>query len=58
MRRLREMAQRVGVWGSKQKCLEHLSELVSQGAQHLLLNPVYDYTEHMELFAEEMIPEL
>ena len=53
-----EMAQRVGVWGSKQKCLERLSELVSQGAQHLLLNPVYDYTEHMELFAEEMIPEL
>ena len=53
-----EMAQRVGVWGSRQKCLERLSELVGQGAQHLLLNPVYDYMEHMELFAEEMIPEL
>ena len=53
-----QMAQRVCVWGSRQKCLELLSELVSQGAQHLLLNPVYDYMEHMELFAEEMIPEL
>ena len=52
------MAKRVCVWGSEQKCLDHLAELVQAGAQHLLLNPLYDSMEHMELFSERLIPNL
>jgi alkanesulfonate monooxygenase SsuD/methylene tetrahydromethanopterin reductase-like flavin-dependent oxidoreductase (luciferase family) len=47
-----EMAARVSLWGSKQECTEKLNELVLAGAQHLMLNPVFDEMEQLELLAE------
>jgi probable F420-dependent oxidoreductase len=52
------MAARVAVWGSKAECLDKLGELVKAGAQHLMLNPVFDEMEHLELLAQEIVPHL
>lgn len=53
-----EMAPRVSVWGSRDECLERLGELVRAGARHLLLNPVFDEMEHLELLAEQVLNRL
>ena len=53
-----DMASRVAVWGSKAECLDRLGELVKAGAQHLMLNPVFDEMEHVELLAREIMPQL
>jgi alkanesulfonate monooxygenase SsuD/methylene tetrahydromethanopterin reductase-like flavin-dependent oxidoreductase (luciferase family) len=51
-----EMAPRVSIFGSRQECVDRLGELVRAGAQHLLLDPVYDHVEQMELLAAEVVP--
>jgi probable F420-dependent oxidoreductase len=53
-----DMAPQVSVWGSRKECLDKLSELVRAGAQHLMLNPVFDELEHLELLAREVMPHL
>ena len=53
-----DMAPKVSVWGSRDECLNKLGELVQAGAQHLMLNPVFDEMEHLELLAQEVVPKL
>jgi probable F420-dependent oxidoreductase len=53
-----EMAARVSVWGSVAECVDKLGQLVRAGAKHLLLNPVFDEIEQLELFAAEFLPHL
>jgi alkanesulfonate monooxygenase SsuD/methylene tetrahydromethanopterin reductase-like flavin-dependent oxidoreductase (luciferase family) len=53
-----DMASRVAVWGSKAECLDQLGALVKAGAQHLMLNPVFDEMQHVELLAQEIVPYL
>ena len=53
-----DMATRVSIWGSRAECTDKLGELVQAGAQHLLLNPVFDELEHIELLAREVVPHL
>jgi probable F420-dependent oxidoreductase len=53
-----EMAPRVCVWGSRAECANRLQELISAGARHLLLNPVFDELEQMEIIASELLPRL
>jgi len=53
-----EMATQVSIWGSRDEVLDKLGELVQAGAQHLLLDPVYNLTEHLNLLAEEIVPHL
>jgi probable F420-dependent oxidoreductase len=53
-----ELGTRVAVYGGRQECLEKLAAIVSAGAGLLLLNPVFDEMEHLELFAEALIPAL
>jgi len=53
-----EMGSRVSVWGSRAECIDKLGELVRAGAKHLLLNPVFDELEHLELLAQAVIPHL
>ncbi len=53
-----DMASRVCIWGSRDECLDKLGTLVKAGAQHLMLNPVFDEMEHLELLAEEVVPHL
>lgn len=53
-----DMASRDAIWGGHAECLDKVAEIVEAGAQHLLLNPVFDETEHLELLAEEIVPKL
>lgn len=53
-----DMASRVSIWGSRAECIDKLGEIVRAGAQHLLLNPVFDEMEHLELLASDVIPKL
>ncbi len=53
-----EMAPRVSIWGSRAECIDKLGELVRAGARHLMLNPVFDELEHLELLAREVMPHL
>jgi len=53
-----DMASRVSVWGSRAECAEKLAALVRAGARHLMLNPVFDEMEQMEVLANEVIPAL
>jgi probable F420-dependent oxidoreductase len=53
-----DMAARVSIWGSVAECVDKLGELVRAGAKHLLLNPVFDEMEHLELLAAEVLARL
>jgi len=53
-----DMAPRVSIYGSRTECVDKLGALVRAGAQHLLLDPVYDHVEQMELLATEVVPAL
>jgi probable F420-dependent oxidoreductase len=53
-----DMAPQVSIFGSRAECVDKLGELVKAGAQHLLLDPVYDHVEQMELLAAEVVPAL
>ena len=53
-----DMAPRVSIWGSKEECLNKLVELVQAGAQHLMLNPVFDEMTHLQQLGEEVVPKL
>ncbi len=53
-----DMASNVSIWGSRDECLNKLGELVAAGAQHLMLNPVFDEMEHVELLAQDILPKL
>lgn len=51
-----DLADRVAVWGSAEECVERLREIVAAGARLLLLNPVCDMMEQMEVLASEVVP--
>lgn len=53
-----DMAVRVSIWGGRAECVDKLGELVRAGAQHFLLNPVFDEMEHLELLARDVVPHL
>jgi len=53
-----DWASRMSIWGSPAECTDKLGTLVQAGAQHLLLNPVFDDLEHVELLARDVIPHL
>ncbi len=46
-----EMTSQVAIWGSAGSCFERIDEIIDTGAQHLLLNPVFDYDEHLSTLA-------
>ena len=48
----------VAVYGSPAECVEQLGEVLSMEPQLVLLSPVSDYMEQMELLAQEVIPKL
>lgn len=53
-----DMAPRVSIWGGVAECVDKLGELVRAGAQHFLLNPVFDEMQHLEQLASDLIPRL
>ena len=55
---VRDRALAVGVYGSVEECIDTLGEMVSTGIELLLLHPVFDVSEQMELLAKEVCPRL
>ena len=53
-----ELATEVCVWGGPEECVDRLGEIVSAGVGFLMLNPVFDEMEHLELFASRIAPKL
>lgn len=53
-----EMASEVSVWGSVDACIEGLQEVIDAGAEMLMLNPVFDYDEHLETLMSQVGPAL
>jgi probable F420-dependent oxidoreductase len=53
-----DMAPLVSIWGGVAECVDKLSELVRAGAQHFLLNPVFEDMEHLEKLATDVMPRI
>jgi probable F420-dependent oxidoreductase len=53
-----QMAEEVSVWGPPEDCAEGLKQVVAAGARLLMLNPVFDELEQLEVFASEIAPKL
>lgn len=53
-----DMATEVSVLGSEEECVEGLGEVISEGIDLLMLNPVYDMTEQAQRLAEDILPKL
>ena len=53
-----EMGSEVSVWGSVDECADGLMEIVEAGAGTLMLNPVFDYEDHLERLVSEVAPKL
>ncbi len=53
-----ELAAQVAVWGDVDTCRAGLARVVEGGARLLMLNPVFDELEHLEIFARDLAPAL
>jgi alkanesulfonate monooxygenase SsuD/methylene tetrahydromethanopterin reductase-like flavin-dependent oxidoreductase (luciferase family) len=53
-----ELGPRVSIWGSSEECAEKIQAIVGAGAQHIVFNPMFDETEHLEICAKEIMPHL
>ena len=53
-----ELAAEVSVWGSADQCVAGLREITAAGARLLMLNPVFDELEQLEILAAEVVPRL
>ncbi len=53
-----DMASRVCVWGSVDRCIEGIQEVILAGADMVLLNQTFDDMEHLDRFTEEIVPRL
>lgn len=53
-----QMSEEVSIWGTPGECVDGLARVAAAGAGLLMLNPVFDEMEHLELFASEIAPKL
>ena len=53
-----ELAAAVSVWGEPAECVDRLAEIVAGGAGFLMLNPVFDELQQLEVFAAQLAPKL
>jgi probable F420-dependent oxidoreductase len=53
-----ELAAKVSVWGPVDDCVRGLREVVAAGARLIMLNPVFDEMEQLEVLAAEVAPRL
>ncbi len=51
-----DMGSAVSVWGDDETCANGLKEVVDAGAETLMLNPVFDYEDHLETLASDVGP--
>ncbi len=53
-----DMASDVSIWGSAARCVEQLAKVTEAGAEMVMLNPAFDDMEHLEVLAQEVIPNI
>jgi probable F420-dependent oxidoreductase len=53
-----QLAAEVSVWGSADQCVAGIQEVIAAGARLVMLNPVFDELEQLELLASEVAPRL
>ena len=53
-----QLAAEVSVWGSVDQCVVGIREVVAAGARLVMLNPVFDELEQLEVLAAEVAPRL
>jgi alkanesulfonate monooxygenase SsuD/methylene tetrahydromethanopterin reductase-like flavin-dependent oxidoreductase (luciferase family) len=53
-----ELAAGVSVWGSVDQVVAGLREVTAAGAELVMLNPVFDEVEQLEILAAEVVPRL
>jgi alkanesulfonate monooxygenase SsuD/methylene tetrahydromethanopterin reductase-like flavin-dependent oxidoreductase (luciferase family) len=53
-----ELAAEVSVWGSVDQVVAGLREVTTAGAELVMLNPVFDEVEQLEVLAAEVVPRL
>jgi probable F420-dependent oxidoreductase len=53
-----QMAEEVSIWGTPGECVDGLAQVVAAGAGMLMLNPVFDELEQLEVLASEIAPKL
>jgi len=53
-----DRADQVSVWGTADQVVEGLQEVISAGARLVILSPVFDGMEQMEILASEVVPRL
>jgi probable F420-dependent oxidoreductase len=53
-----ELAEQVCVWGDADACVEGLRAVIAAGAGFLMLNPVFDELEQIEILAADVAPRL
>lgn len=53
-----DLADRVALWGDAKEIIQGLQRIRAAGADHVLLNPVFDEGHHLELLAREIVPAL
>jgi alkanesulfonate monooxygenase SsuD/methylene tetrahydromethanopterin reductase-like flavin-dependent oxidoreductase (luciferase family) len=53
-----DLGTKVSIWGSAANCTEKIQEIVKAGAERIVLNPMFDEIEHLEICAKEIMPRL
>ena len=53
-----DLGPRVSIWGNAAEVAEKIQEIVNAGAQFIVFNPMFDETEHLEICAKEIMPQL
>jgi probable F420-dependent oxidoreductase len=53
-----DLGPRVSIWGSAAEVTEKIQQIVKAGAQFIVFNPMFDETEHLEICAKEIMPNL
>jgi probable F420-dependent oxidoreductase len=53
-----QLAAEVSVWGSADQCVAGIREVMAAGARLVMLNPVFDELEQLEVLAADVAPRL
>ncbi len=53
-----ELARRVGVYGTPTECLDEIVRTWQLGADHIILNPVFEESTHLDVIATHILPAL
>lgn len=53
-----DIADHAAIYGDSNECLDGLGEFIQAGARHLLINPVYDDMEQLEIISSDILPGL